>query len=104
MRRNETPCHVSTYVRRLESDGVSSIAVPPSALSQRMLKPEMFELPTADGVYITSQTQRAGSLDGTKRSDGVKSTAVCPLIRRTSACTLIGAWIGVHGASHVPGP
>ena len=37
---------------------------------------------------MTIQTQRAGLLDGTKRSEGVKSTDVLPLARRTSAWTL----------------
>src|SRR4029079_3912668 len=104
MRRNDVPCHVSTYVRRLESAGVSSMVCAPNPLSHRMLNPERSELPMADGVYMTSQTHRAGLRDGTKVSGGVKSTAVSPLIRRTSACTLIDVCSGVHGASHVPGP
>src|SRR5262245_39003402 len=97
MRRSRIPCHVSTYVRRLESAGVSSTAGAPTALSHRILKPVRSELPIADGVCRTSHTQRSGSSDGTKRSDGVKSTTVRPLERRTSACTLIGDWSGVHG-------
>ena len=99
------PEKVSTYVRNELSSAVSSIRVAPRVGAYRTLNRERSPVaPLASGVWISSHTQRLEDVEGTNRSEGVKSIAVPPPFRRTSACTLIvdcNAW---HGASHVPGP
>src|SRR5918993_5415538 len=104
MRRREIPCHVSTYVRKVESAEVSSM---PGALSDdvhRMLNPDRSAASFASGVYMTSHTHRDEFVEGTNRGDGVKSTRVSPFERRTSACTFNVDWRGVQGSSQVFGP
>src|ERR687889_617203 len=96
IRRNERPCQVSTYVRSVASVGVSSTRVPPILLSHKMLKLDRSAVASsARGVYMTSHTHLEGFVDGTNRSEGVKSTAVPASGRRTSACTFIVDWSGV---------
>src|SRR5215211_3158465 len=57
MRRSEMPCHVSTYVRRLASVGVSSTVFPPIPSAQRMLKRDRSDVALiASGVYISIHT------------------------------------------------
>src|SRR5690349_1407632 len=98
MRRSEKPWNVSTYVRRELSVTASSTVGPPRRLAQRMLKSERSDCaPMASGEYISIQTQREELEDGTKRSDGVKSTEVTPLACLTSACTFSVVCSGVQG-------
>src|SRR5205085_12179937 len=98
MRRMDTPCHVSTYVRSVVSLDVSSTVGPPIELAHTMLNRDKSDVvPTASGVYMSNHTHRAELELGTNRSEGVKSTEVTPFVLRTSACTFSDVWSGEQG-------
>src|SRR5215204_417807 len=97
MRRRESRENVSTYVRTVGSEVVSSTVSPPMECAQRILYLERSVLPAASGVYITIHTQLDALVDGTNRSDGVKSTHVRPSERRTSAWTFNVDCRGLQG-------